>query len=282
MGTMGRLKPPTRSDPPPIGLGTRVAAGRLLMVAVLAVTLVGCAAGPQAPPDPSAPSPTGGNTDSTTPSTSGDQTAVTAPPGTPEATMSGETGPTAPSVTEPTEDMDSGGAGSPGPTRVYTDSEYGFTFAYPEGWKLTVQAGAEAGPGGPSLRDVGAFDPTGSKAGGVLLDGVAVSVFPLNVVVNAELLPAFEKEIEDIVTDLRGRLSSVEVIDPLRPTTVNGRPGFETTHTFSYEGRRLRSRVVFLADGRLEYQLTAQAAESSWAVSGPGLNLLVDSFTPAD
>lgn len=181
---------------------------------------------------------------------------------------------------EPSEPGDTNGRQAPGPARVYTDPEYGFSFAYPEGWKLTVAAGAEGGLGGSSLRDVGAFDPTGSTVRGVLLDGVAVSVFRLNVVVNADLLPAFEAEVEDLVASLHGRLSMVEVVEPLRPTTVNGTPGFETTHTFSYEGRRLRSRVVFLVAGGFEYQLTTQAAESNWDVSGPRLDLLVDTFSP--
>jgi hypothetical protein len=163
---------------------------------------------------------------------------------------------------------------------VYTDPDYGFSFAYPDSWKVTVVARAEGGPGGSSVKDVGAFDPTGSSVGGVLLDGLAVSVFPLNVVVNTDLLPAFEAELEDLVAGLRGRLSAVEVIEPLRPTTVNGTPGFETTHSFSYKGRRLRSRVVFLAAGSFEYQLTTQAVESSWDISGSALDLLVDSFSP--
>ncbi|MHB1344781.1 MAG: hypothetical protein ACYCX3_10545 [Thermoleophilia bacterium] len=167
-----------------------------------------------------------------------------------------------------------------GPTRLYTDPDYGFSFVYPEGWKLTTTAGAETGPGGTSLKDVGAFDPTGSGVGGVLLDGFAVSVFQLNVVINADLLPALERELEDLLVGLRGRLSSVEVVEPLRSTSINGTQGFETTHTFSYKGRRLRSRVVFLTAGTFEYQLTTQATEPSWEVSTPTLDLLVDSFTP--
>lgn len=276
---MGRLRAPAHSGP----LRTRTPPALTAVCLILAVVLLapwsGCAAGKEGP---SPGSTTAASTTSTALTPGGDPAAETTPPTSSGATDPGETGVTAPPVSGPRADTDAGGPGSLGPTRVYTDPEYGFTFAYPEGWKLTAQAGAEEGPGGVSLRDVGAFDPTGSKAGGVLLDGVAVSVFRLNVVVNTELLPAFEKEVEDVVTALRGRLSSVEVVEELKPTTVNGLPGFETTHTFSYKGRRLRSRVVFLVGGAFEYQLTTQAAESSWAVSGPGLDLLVGSFTPAD
>ncbi|MHB8868163.1 MAG: hypothetical protein ACYC6T_11555 [Thermoleophilia bacterium] len=209
-----------------------------------------------------------------------DSSGSTDVPTTAGAVTSDKTGSAQEPAGGPTDEPPSDENPTPGPTRLYTDPDYGFSFAYPEGWKLTTTAGAETGPGGSSLKDVGAFDPTGSSAGGVLLDGAAVSVFRLDVVVNADLLPALQKELEDLLIGLRGRLSSVEVVEPLRSTSINGTQGFETTHTFSYKGRRLRSRVVFLTAGTFEYQLTTQATEPSWDVSAPTLDLLVDSFTP--
>lgn len=247
----GRRRPPVLA-----GLAT---------VAVLSLVLwAGCSPNGAGTSPGTAPDPTGPMA-----GTSSSVTATDPPvPTTPPTTVTPDSGAT------PEE-------GRPlGPARVYTDPDYGFTFAYPEAWKLTVVAGAEPGPGGSSLKDVGAFDPTGSGAGGVLLDGVAVSVFRLSVVVTDDLMPAFEAEVEDVLTGLRGRLSGVEVEEPLRPTTVNGIPGFETEHTFTYERRRMRARIVFLAAGGFEYQLTAQAAESSWQVLEPSLDLMVESFSP--
>lgn len=246
---------------------------RLTGSAVAAILFVslwsGCTAGTKEP----SPGPvTSASGPSTAPESDDARSTVT--------TSSTTPGPGAPESTEPTDEVSPGEDRLPGPTRVYTDPDYGFSFAYPESWKTTVVARAEGGPGGSSVKDVGAFDPTGSSVDGVLLDGLAVSVFPLNVLVNADLLPAFEAELEDLVAGLRGRLSAVEVVDPLRATTVNDAAGFETTHTFTYKGRRLRSRIVFLAAGSFEYQLTTQAVESSWDISGPALDLLVDSFSP--
>ncbi|MHB0979507.1 MAG: hypothetical protein ACYC5Q_05410 [Thermoleophilia bacterium] len=240
------------------------------VAAILFVSLLsGCTAGNKEP----SPGPvTSASAPSTAPESDAAPNTVT--------TSSTTPGPAAPESTRPTDEASSGEDRLPGPTRMYTDPDYGFSLAYPESWKVTVVARAEGGPGGSSVKDVGAFDPTGSSVDGVLLDGLAVSVFPLSVVVNADLLPAFEAEIEDLVAGLRGRLSAVEVVEPLRATTVNNVPGFETTHTFSYKGRRVRSRVVFLAAESIEYQLTAQAVESSWDVSGPALDLLVESFSP--
>lgn len=244
--------------------------------AILLVSLwVGCTAGNEEP----SPGPvTNASGPSTAPGSGDYANAVTTSSTTPAPATPESTGPTdevSPDEVSPEENRPLG------PTRVYTDPDYGFSFAYPESWKVTVVARAEDGPGGSSAKDVGAFDPTGGSADGALLDGLAVSVFPLNVVVNADLLPAFEAEIEDLVAGLRGRLSAVEVVEPLRATTINNTAGFETTHTFSYRGRRMRSRVVFLAAGSFEYQLTTQAVESSWDVSGPALDLLVESFSPA-
>lgn len=256
-----------------MGRGRRPGMKRLTASAGAAILFVslwsGCTAGNEEP----SPGPDTSASGRSTAPGSGDNTNA-------GTTSSTTPGPAATETTGQTDEAVPGEDLSPGPTRVYTDPDYGFSFAYPQSWKTTVVARAEDGPGGASVKDVGAFDPTGSSADGVLLDGLAVSVFPLNVVVNADLLPAFEAEIENLVAGLRGRLSAVEVVEPLRATTINNIAGFETTHTFSYKGRRMRSRVVFLAAGSFEYQLTTQAVEASWSVSGPALDLLVESFSP--
>jgi hypothetical protein len=67
-------------------------------------------------------------------------------------------------------------------------------------------------------------------------------------------------------------------MEALRDTKVGRAPAFETTFRFTANGRRMRTRLVFVASGDLEYQLTAQASDASYDVSRPRLDQVVSSF----
>jgi hypothetical protein len=168
------------------------------------------------------------------------------------------------------------------PLVQYEEPTFGFSIAYPKGWKPTETAQIEHGVGGDPIKSVGFFDPTGNRDGDVLLEGVAVSVFKLAVVVNAELLQTFRERVEEQVSLLQASLSRVERMEDLRDTKVGGAPAFETTFRFTANGRRMRTRLVFVASGDLEYQLTAQASDASYDVSRPRLDQVVSSFKLKD
>jgi hypothetical protein len=169
-----------------------------------------------------------------------------------------------------------------GPLTRYDDAGLGFSFVYPAGWKLTESAAVGHNIGGAPLKTVGAFDPTGNRKDEILLEGVSVSVFNLGVGVTDEHLPTFRAEVEDKVSLLQAGLSKVIILEPLRETTVGYEPGFETTFTFDHQGRRLRTRLVFVVSGDLEYQLVSQAADASYDTSRPQLDMVVDSFRPGE
>jgi hypothetical protein len=107
-------------------------------------------------------------------------------------------------------------------------------------------------------------------------------VFKLGVVVNAELLPTFREKVEERVSLLQAGLSRVETIEELHDTRIDGAPAFETTFRFTTKGRRMRTRLVFVVSGDLEYQLTAQASDASYDVSQPRLGQVIASFRLED
>lgn len=169
-----------------------------------------------------------------------------------------------------------------GPLVTYEEPDFGFSIAYPKGWRLTEAAGVEHVVGGDPLKNVGLFDPTGNHDGVVLLEGVTVSVFKLRVVVNAELRAAFRQAVENQVSLLQAGLSQVETIEGLHESEIGGAQVLETTFRFTAKGRRLRTRLVFLVSGGFEYQLTAQASDASYGVSRPRLDQVIGSFRLKD
>lgn len=169
-----------------------------------------------------------------------------------------------------------------GPLLTYEEPTLGFSITYPKGWKLTEAAGVAHTVGGDPIKNVGLFDPTGNHDGVVLLEGVAVSVFKLRVAVNPDLLTAFRDVVESQVSLLQAGLSQVEIIEGLRDSKIGETPALETTFRFTADGRRMRTRLVFVASGSLEYQLTAQASDASYAVSRPRLDQVIGGFRLKD
>jgi len=125
---------------------------------------------------------------------------------------------------------------------------------------------------------VGVFNAKGDRTGDTLLDGVAISIYRLNATVDESLMPAFKDELAAALPNLEGQLTDPVTIEPLRETSINGVPGFETTYTFKSGDKTLRSRMLFLVKGDLEYQITVQSVDGSWQKELPNLNLVLGSF----
>jgi len=256
----------------------------VILGSVLAVTPAGCSGNPtpEQAADPSSPASATTSVSATTSTPPSTSTSSQASTFSPAPTSPSESDSTSTSSAPPTPSRDtsttSGSAGPLIPLIRYEEPTLGFSIAYPKGWRLTETAGVGHAVGGDPIKSVGLCDPTGNRDGDVLLEGVAVSVFKLGVVVNAELVPTFREKVEDRVSLLRAGLSRVETIEGLRDTSIDGAPAFETTFRFTADGRRMRTRLVFVVSGDLEYQLTAQASDASYEVSRPRLDQVIASF----
>lgn len=236
-------------DPP-----TRRAAGVLLAaMAIFAFVAAGCSTGGS--PATTAASPV---------STAGASTT------TPTSTGASGTSTTLSSTTTV--------AASAGATKIYEDATYHYALDYPKDWQFTEDVSVTGSAGGSAVKTVGVFDPKGDRNGDTLLNGLAVSIYKLNTTVDKSLMPAFKDELSSAMPSLEGRLTDPVAVEALRETSINGVAGFETTYTFSSGGKTLRSRMLFLVKGDIEYQITVQSTESSWQKELPKLKLVLNSF----
>ncbi len=242
-------------DPP-----TMRAAGVLLAAtAILAFIVAGCSAGGSSATTPTtkaaAPVTTAGV--STT-------TSTTAP------TPTGDSGTTASSATTV--------SASAGAIKTYEDATYHYAFDYPKDWQFTEDVSVTGSVGGSSAKTVGVFDPKGDRNGDTLLDGVAISIYKLTTTVDESLMSVFKDELASALPSLEGQLTDPVTVEPLRDTSINGVSGFETTYMFKKGGKTLRSRMMFLVKGDIEYQITVQSVDSSWQKELSKLNLVLNSF----
>ncbi len=164
------------------------------------------------------------------------------------------------------------------PTVSYADSDFDFAVEYPEGWEVTGDISTQSSAGGSASKSIGLFDPEGSQTDVLLLDGVVISAYPLSTVVDESLMPVFKQEIESVLADIEGQLTDSEVLEPLNDIIVNGLPGYVSAFTYEQEGRTMRTRLIFLVDRDVEYELALQADAKAWEAQEPLLNVIVSSF----
>ena len=167
---------------------------------------------------------------------------------------------------------------SAGAIKTYEDATYHYAFDYPKDWQFTEDVSVTGSAGGSSVETVGVFDPKGDRTGDTLLNGLAISIYQLNTTVDESLMPAFKEELLSALPSLEGQLTDPVTVEPMRNTSINGVPGFETTYTFNNGSNTLRSRMLFLVQGDVEYQITVQAVDGSWQEELPKLNLVLNSF----
>jgi hypothetical protein len=164
--------------------------------------------------------------------------------------------------------------------KTYTDKTYGFSFEYPEDWKLQEGNTAEVTAGGGAAGAVAVFDPDGAKAGDVYIDLMQVAVYELTITVDESMMSDVKAELEGVLAQLEAQSADMNMQGELTPTTVNGMPGFEITYTFTKDGAPATSTLYFLFDGDIEYQLTTQAADQNWEANQPVFAAMVASFQP--
>ena len=222
-------------------------------MAIFALLVGGCSSGDSSPTTAARPVTTAG-------------TATTAPDSTPGDTNS--TAVTAPTTKTTVSDT----------TKTYEDATYKYAFEYPKDWQFTEDVSVEGSAGGSSAKTVGVFDPQGDRKGDTLQNGVAISIYQLTTTVDESLMPAFKDELTSALPGLEAQLADLVTVEPLRDTSINGVPGFETTYTFTSGDKSLRSRMLFLVNGDFEYQITVQSVDGSWQKELPKLNVVLNSF----
>ena len=163
--------------------------------------------------------------------------------------------------------------------RMYTDSTYGYSFRYPGTWK--VQSGTtDVTAGGIAAGNVGVYDPSGTRVGDIFVDLAMVTVYNLSFTVDDAWASEVRTELEAILEDLQEQTPDVKVEQPLSQATVGDLTGYAITYTFTKDGTRLRSTLYFVVDGDREYELTIQAATSTWDTVKPVLDRVVKTFEP--
>jgi hypothetical protein len=247
-----------------IGPPMKRAAGVLpAVLAILAFIVAGCSAGGSTTTTGAAPV-----------TVAGASTTISTATSTPTSTSVGASGTSATTSTASTPTTVAASA----VIKTYEDATYHYAFDYPKDWQFTEDVSVTGSAGGSSVKTVGVFDPKGDRNGDTLLDGVAISIYQLTTTVGESLMSAFKDELSSALPSLEGQLTDPVTVEPLRDTSINGVPGFETTYTYSNGGKTVRSRMLFLVKGDIEYQITVQSVESSWQKELPKLNVVLNSF----
>jgi hypothetical protein len=163
-------------------------------------------------------------------------------------------------------------------TKKYSNTDYKFSFAYPAKWELRDDVTMQATAGGGAVLSVGAFDSAGTVAGETLVDGVVVSLYKLNRVVDESVMPQIRSEVENVVSQLEQQ-QGLKIVEPLQETTLSGIPGYKVTYSFPMNEVPLKSTIYFLFSGSIEYQLSLQSAEQAWDKLKPEFDAVTGSFS---
>ncbi len=163
---------------------------------------------------------------------------------------------------------------------TYTDKTYGFSFAYPEDWKLQEGTAFDISAGSNAKAGVGVFDTEGTKVGDRYIDMMLVAVYELRVTIDESMMPDVKTELEGLLGQLQSQDASIKMQGDLTQTTVSGLPGFMATYTFNQDGEPATTTLYFLFDGAIEYQLSVQAATKVWPDYKPLFDSMVASFKP--
>jgi hypothetical protein len=174
----------------------------------------------------------------------------------------------------------SGGGSAADDVKTYTDPDYGYSFDYPEGWKVQEGDSAEVTAGGSAAGSVGVYDPDGVVADDTYIDLAQISVYKLSVAVDKSMMSKIKTEVEAVLASLESQAADMKTVESLSETTVGGMSGYEATYSFSKNGAPVTSTLYFLFRGNIEYQLTLQAGDENWGAKKPAFAALVASFKP--
>ena len=177
-------------------------------------------------------------------------------------------------------DEPTGGAKGPDGVETYTDPDFGYSFAYPADWVLDEDSAADIEGGIAASKGVSVHDPEGARGDKYYIDLFQVSIYELNITVDASTLPEVKPQLEEMIVGIGSQDSSWKVLEPLSDATVGGLSGFETLVTHLMDGEQVNSRLYFLFDGGTEYELMLQAATESWDAIQPDFETILAGFKP--
>jgi hypothetical protein len=171
---------------------------------------------------------------------------------------------------------------APSDVQTYTSDKSGFSVQYAPPFEQKDDTSFEAESGASSADSVAVFDTDGTQVGGQYRDAFLVNVYELNTEITEENLDAVQAELEQSVIPQLEQSSENMQISELSPVTVSGLNGFEADATFDVEGTPITSKLYFLFDGMIEYQLLTQAATDRWAELAPTFDQMVNSFSVSE
>jgi hypothetical protein len=164
-------------------------------------------------------------------------------------------------------------------TKMYTDTAYGYSFAYPDDWK--VKAGTtDVTAGGAVSGNVGVYNPAGTEVDQSFVDLALIMVYNLQDAVPEPWVPSVQTELQKVLSSLEKQTAGVNVEQPLKQAEAGGLKGYSVTYTFTKSGTPMRSTLYFLFDGTREYELNEQAAVAAWDRTKPDLDEIIASFKP--
>jgi hypothetical protein len=168
-------------------------------------------------------------------------------------------------------------------TRTYKDSDYGYSFQYPEDWRLDESSpirGANMASMDTAADTVCVNDPRGSTAGFYQIDGVEVDVYELGIAVDESMMPALKQYMQTSLAQLTSEDPTARLVEDVTETIVGGLSGFRATTSYSSEGVPAMCTIYCLVDDDLEYDIFLQSASSTWDENQGVFDKVVASFTP--
>ena len=163
-----------------------------------------------------------------------------------------------------------------GSTETYTNSDSRCSNTYDT---VLTQGDAAGGGDAGAVFSIAFVDTGAPRAGKAYTDGVKVSVFKLARTVTADEVPGLRQQVHDTVDEHLTKLESGEVVEPVKPTTVNGTPGFTVSYSFTRDGAAVSATTDFLFSGDYQYEVTGQARKAAWAKMQPVVESAMASFT---
>jgi hypothetical protein len=160
----------------------------------------------------------------------------------------------------------------PGMT-LYTNADYGFSFAYPETWKPGRLGEIVTGNEGQVVAQVTFGDPR-SVDSGLIRSMVIVWAMPL-IQAPAVPLPAWlNQQIERWKT----QVPDLQVIAPASSCTINGVSGAKITYAATLGGHPVVAETYMLFSEDLHYQINVQADKKDWQKEKPLFDATALSF----
>ncbi len=162
--------------------------------------------------------------------------------------------------------------------QTFTSSANGFTFQYPDGWKIDESATTDATAGSSATSSAAAFDPKGAEADGTFIDLMQVAVYSLDLTITDDILPELETEIQNLLSSIEAQSADAQVASPLATIEAAGLKGYKVTYTFTKGGVPTTSSLYFLFKDNMEYLVTLQAANEHWAGLQDTFGAMLESF----